>query len=242
MFFPAPPGAGATAAARHGAALSSPDCGPGPPGGGHRSLRPARYGTAAGPAWSAAQRLASRAGWEGHDGELPASRAPHPAAGRSPARGPQPATAVAVSHAPDLRRRGEPCLAGVPAPLRHREHVPAPQAGPRLDPAEAARPGRRRPVDLDHHRLHARRGWAAPSPPTCACPGSRPARPAATGRVRRGFRSSARGCPAWPARRNPANPDPAARQDQRTADRPPATCGQTSSERNPRRKPRRRVK
>src|SRR5271168_1653079 len=40
-------------------------------------------------------------------------------------------------------------MAGVPAPLRYRTHIQVLQAGTRLDPAETARPGRRRPVDLD---------------------------------------------------------------------------------------------
>jgi len=44
---------------------------------------------------------------------------------------------------PDLRRRGEPRLAGVPAPLRYRTHVQVLQAGPGLDPAQAPGPGRR---------------------------------------------------------------------------------------------------
>src|SRR3954453_9582929 len=58
-------------------------------------------------------------------------------------------------------RGGQPGLAGVPAPLRHRTYVPVPEAGPGLDPPEAPRSGRRRPLDLARHR---RLPPAAPRP------------------------------------------------------------------------------
>jgi DDE superfamily endonuclease len=59
-----------------------------------------------------------------------------------------------------------------------------------------------------------------------------------------GSGASTRRCPAWPARRNPANPAPAARRDRRTATRPPATTwARPSRETSPGRKPAgRRVK
>jgi len=50
-----------------------------------------------------------------------------------------------------------------------------------------------------------------PSPPTCDCPGKRPAPPGrlTPARVRRGFRTSARHCPARPAPK-PGKPGPGA--------------------------------
>ena len=69
--------------------------------------------------------------------------------------------------------------------------------------------------------------WQRPCPPGRLTPA----------RVRRGSGTSARCCPAWPARRNPANPAPAARPAPRTATRPPGTTwARPSSATNPRRK------
>ncbi|MBV9205599.1 MAG: transposase [Actinobacteria bacterium] len=74
MYFPAPPRpAGANGRpSRHGAALklSGPGTWPAPA---VTTLTPtSRYGTATAMAWGRLhQRLTSRAGWEGHDGELP---------------------------------------------------------------------------------------------------------------------------------------------------------------------------
>ena len=173
---------------------------------------------------------------------------PHPAAGRSPARRPQPRAAVAVVLTrPDLRRRDRPRLAGVPAPLRYRTHVQVLQAGPRLDPAEAAGPGRRRPVDLDHPGL-LRPAPARPPPrrrpaPALAAARARPAELTPPPGSAAGSGTSARCCPARPARRNPANPAPAARPDRRTAARPPATTwAKPSNGRSQRRTAGRRLK
>jgi hypothetical protein len=58
-----------------------------------------------------------------------------------------------------------------------------------------------------------RRPWERPAPPGRLTPA----------RVRRGLGTSARRLPGRPVHRNPASPDPAARQDRRTADRHPAT-------------------
>jgi type IV secretory pathway VirB10-like protein len=63
-----------------------------------------------------------------------------------------------------------------PSPLGN---DPIPQAGPRLDPPQAPRPGRRRPLDLAHHRL-LRPASARPPPrrrPSPALAAALPARP-----------------------------------------------------------------
>jgi hypothetical protein len=74
---------------------------------------------------------------------------PDPAPGPAPARRPGPQTRVAV----DLAHRRHPgrcgsLVAGVPAPLRPRAHLPAAQTDPRLDPAEDPHPRSRGPLDL----------------------------------------------------------------------------------------------
>jgi DDE superfamily endonuclease len=83
-------------------------------------------------------------------------RHPDPLAGRAPARRPQPQAAVAVVVGHRRQRgRGGQVLAGVPAPVRPRAHLPAVQADTRLDRPQATRPNRGRPVDLaDHRRSH----------------------------------------------------------------------------------------
>ena len=113
----------------------------------HRAAPPP--GTAATPGWT------HRGAWLDHHGELPIIegtlirlQVEHLPGDRDPE------TAVAV----DLRSpaatadRRRPWLAGLPAPLRPRTHLPVPQADPRLDHPEAARPRRRRPLDLAGHR------------------------------------------------------------------------------------------
>jgi DDE superfamily endonuclease len=84
-----------------------------------------------------------------HGGELALA---DPPASRPPARRPPSQAPLAMvlghQHRP---RSGGPAVAGVLAPFRPRAHLPAVQAGPRLDRAQDPRP-RRRPVDLaDHH-------------------------------------------------------------------------------------------
>ncbi len=75
MYFPAPPrepGANGRPA-RHGAALRLADPGTWPAPAVTTVTETGRYGTAAAMAWGRLhQQLARRAGWEGHDGELPA--------------------------------------------------------------------------------------------------------------------------------------------------------------------------
>ena len=210
-----------------------------------------RYGTARAAAWGRLhQRLASRGGWEGHDGELPVIEGTlirlhveHLPGDRSPGA----AVAMVLPRRRGPPPPGGPYLAGVPAPLRYRTHVQVPETGPRLDPAQAARPGRRRPVDLAHPRL-LRPALAGPPPrrrPAAALAAALPARPAdprpGPPRVPEHPPGAAL---IWPARRNPANPAPAARPARRTAARPPATTwARPSSETSPRRKPAgRRVK
>jgi hypothetical protein len=125
MYFPAPPRPARPAGTggrppRHGAALklSDPQTWPAPAV--TTSTQTTRYGTArrwpgAGctsnwPAVAAGRARRPAASHRGH---------PHPASGRSPARRPQPRTAVAlVITRRHLRRRGGPHLAGVPAQVR----------------------------------------------------------------------------------------------------------------------------
>ena len=64
---------------------------------------------------------------------------PDPAAGRAPARRPEPETGLAVDlHHRRHRGRCGPLVAGLPAPFRPRTHVQAVQAVPRLDHPETA--------------------------------------------------------------------------------------------------------
>ena len=74
MYFPAPPREpGANGQARHGAALRLADPGTWPAPAVTTVTETGKYGTAAAMAWGRLhQQLARRAGWEGHDGELPA--------------------------------------------------------------------------------------------------------------------------------------------------------------------------
>ena len=185
MYFPAPPRQPGTNGRplRHGAAFRLADPGTWPAPAVTTVTETTRYGTARAAAWGRLhQQLASRAGWEDHDGELPVIEGTlirlavdHLPGDRSP--GAAVAVVLARRH---LRRRGGPHLAGVPAPVRYRTHVQVLQAGPRLDPAQAARPGRRRPVDLAHPRLLRP---ALPRPPPrrrhpAALAAALPARPA----------------------------------------------------------------
>jgi DDE superfamily endonuclease len=74
MYFPAPPRPGGTNGRppRHGTALKLSDPGTWPVPAVTASTETTRYGTARAAAWGRLhQRLASRAGWEDHDGELP---------------------------------------------------------------------------------------------------------------------------------------------------------------------------
>ena len=96
MYFPAP--AARTRherpAVRHGAALKLADPKTWPAPAVTTATETARYGTARAMAWGRLhQRLASRAGWEDHDGELPVIEGTLiRLAVSSPARRPQPGT------------------------------------------------------------------------------------------------------------------------------------------------------
>jgi DDE superfamily endonuclease len=121
MYFPAParePGTNGRPL-RHGAAFRLAGKQPWPAPAVTTVTETARYGTATALAWGRLhQRLASRAGWENHDGELPVIAGhPDPPGRRSPARRSPPRTAVAMVITRRNRRRGERRLAGVPAPL-----------------------------------------------------------------------------------------------------------------------------
>ena len=136
---------------------------------------------------------------------------PHPARRRSPARPARrgPGMAVVLPRRRH-RRRSEPGLAGVPAPLRYRAHIPVPQAAPRLDPPETPRPGRRRPVDLAGYRL-LRPAVPRPAPSRrhpAALAAALPARPATPARVRRGFRRIRQALPVPASAPKPARPGP----------------------------------
>ncbi len=91
-------------------------------------------------------------------------------------------------------------------------HVQVPETGSRLDPPEAARPGRRRPVDLDHHRLPCctqlwlARGLAE----DLRLPRQRPCPPGrlTPARVRRGFRNIRQALPDLASAPKPGKPGP----------------------------------
>ena len=97
------------------------------------------------PAWDRVHpRLTHRAAWLDHDGELPVIegtlirlQVDHLPGDRDP----KPVWLWSSRHRRHRRRRG-PLLAGVPAPLRPRAHLPAVQADPGLDRPEDPRPRR----------------------------------------------------------------------------------------------------
>src|SRR5215470_12592447 len=92
--------------------------------------------------------------------------------------------AVVVSHRRRARRRG-PVLAGVLAPLRPGTHLPAVQAGPRLDRAQDPQSRGCGPVDLADHRL-PRPAPARPPPRGGPAPPLAAARPATAAHSRPG--------------------------------------------------------
>jgi hypothetical protein len=169
-----------TSPPRHGAAFRLAGTQPWPVPAVTTVTETTRYGTARAAAWGRLyQQLAARAGWDGFDGELPIVEGTliqlqiqHLPGDRSPDR-----CAALVIPRRHLRRSGGPRLAGVPPPVRYRARVPVLQAGPRLDPAEAPRPGRRRPwtwiLLACYAQLHLARRlaadirlpWQRPSPP-----------------------------------------------------------------------------
>ena len=166
---------------------------PGPGPSVTRGAETARYGTVQVAAWDRMHpKLAKTGAWPGHHGKIPRHRGhPDPAAGdRLPGyRELKPLWLWASRHR-RRRRRGHRAVAGVLAPLRPGAHLPVLQAGPGLERPAAARPCRRRPVDLaDHRRLHPAPAGPAPRRrPAAALAAACPARAADPARVRRGFR------------------------------------------------------
>jgi hypothetical protein len=149
------------------------------------------------------------------------------AAPARPGPGPMWLRASGPGRRPGPRRRRRP-LAGLPAQVRHRSHVPVPQNPARLGQGHAPRPRRRRPPDLDPaHPLHPALARPPPHrrhPPAPAAPPPPGTTTALTpGQVRTGFRvvRAAAGTPASHAK--PATPGPGPPQDQKTSTKPPAT-------------------
>jgi hypothetical protein len=214
MYFPAPPrvpGANGRPS-RHGAALRLADPGTWPAPAAATSTETTRYGTARAMAWGRLhQRLASRAGWEDHDGELPVIegtlirlQVDHLPGDRSPERLWLWTTAAATS-ADAVNRTWQAFLRRFDL-----ENVPVLQAGARLGPSPAARPGRRRPVDLADRRL------LRPAPTRPPPRRRHPAAPAAAlppgrltpARVRRGFRNIRQALPDLAGAPKPGKPGP----------------------------------
>ena len=229
MYFPAPPRpAGANGRpSRHGAAFRLAGEQTWPAAAVSTVTETARYGTARAMAWGRLHpRLARRAGWEDHDGELPVIEGTliRLAVGHLPGdRSPEPLWLW--THRRHVRRRGEPRLAGVPAPLRYRTHIQVLQAGPRLDPAEAARPGRRRPVDLADHRL-LRPAPPRPSSrrrPAPALAAALPARPPDPRPGPPRVPEHPPGTPDLASAPKPGKPGPGRPPGSKTGARPPAT-------------------
>ena len=251
MYFPAPPRpAGASGRpARHGAAFKLADERSWPAPAAATVTQTTRYGTARAAAWGRLhQQLASRAGWEDHRGELPVIEGTlirlH--VDRLPGdRSPGPLwlwSSRARTSAAEVNRAWQAFLRrfDIEHMFRFFKQVLG-WTRPRLrDPAAADRwtwlvIACYAQLRLARHlAADIRLPWQRPCPPGRLTPPGSAA----------GSATSARHSQIWPARRNPANPAPAARPDRRTAARPPATTWERpSSAMSPRRKPAgRRVK
>ena len=172
------------------------------------STETTRYGTAQASAWHRCHpRLEHRGPWREHPGQLPIIegtlirlQVEHLPGDRAP----KPLwlwTSDPAATGTDDR----PGLAGLPAPFRPRTHVQIPQADPRLDHPQAARPRRRGPLDLaGHRRAHP----TAPGPG----PGHRPAPPLGT---------------ALPTRAADPRPGPPRVSPPPTEDHPSGPCAET---------------
>ena len=245
LYFPAParePGTNGRPA-RHGAVLKLADqqSWPDPPV--TTVTETTRYGTATATAWSQLhQRLTSRAGWEDHDGELPVIEGTliRLRVSRLPGnRSPEPLwlwTTTARLDDETVNRSWQAFLRrfDIEHTFRFLKQVLG-WTRPKLrDPAAADR--WTWIIIACYTQLWLARGlaedlrlpWQRPCPPGRLTP---PGSGAGSG-------TSARRCLIWPARRNPANPAPAARSARRTAARPPATTwarpsSETSRRRNP---------
>ena len=247
MYFPAPPRPARPAGTsgrppRHGAALklSDPQTWPVPVV--TTSTQTTRYGTAQAMAWGRLhQQLASRGSWEDHDARCRSSRAPSSGLPSITC----PATAArnrygCGHHAPgtsgaEVDRTWQAFLRRFD--LEHTFRFLKQVLGwtrPKLrDPAAADRWTWL--IIACYAQLYLARDLAADIrlPWQRPCPPGRLTPPGSAA----GSATSARCCPARPARQNPANPAPAARPDQKTGARPPATTWERpSSGMTPRRK------
>ena len=135
----------------------------------------------------------------------------HPAAGGPPARMPRCGPRLAmVRPRRGHRRRREPVLAGVPAPLRYRTYVPVPRADPGLDPPELRDPAAADRwtwlVIAAYAQLHLARDLAA----DVRLPWQRPCPPGrlTPARVRRGFRRIRQDLPVPASAPKPSRPGP----------------------------------
>ncbi|MFF2375708.1 NF041680 family putative transposase [Streptomyces xiamenensis] len=138
-------------------------------------------------------RLTQRAAWLEHDGPLPVIEGTviHLAVEHLPSGGVNKPVRPWWSRTGATEADDRPVLAGVPATLRHRAHLPHAQADPRLDEAPTSRLGRRHRwtwlVIAAHPQLRLarplatdlRRPWERPAPLHKLTPA----------RVRRGFRN-----------------------------------------------------
>ena len=158
------------------------------------STETSRYGTAQRDRWDRLHpRLTHRGCWLDHDGELPIIegtlirlQVEHLPGDRDP----KPVWLWSCDHRRHRRRR-RPLLAGVPAPLRPRTHLPAAQTDPRLDPPEAPHPDAADRWTWLIIAAHTQLRLARPLAADLRRPWERPARPGrlTPARVRRGFRN-----------------------------------------------------
>ena len=197
-----------------------------------------RYGAAVARAWDRLHpRLTHRSAWIGHDGPLPVIEGT--------------LIRLQVDHLPGDRDPKPVWLWSSATGAAPAERGPAWQAFlRRFDLEHTFRlykqvlgwttPKLRDPAAADRWTwltitAHAQLRLARPSPQTCACPGNAPHRrggsppPASAA----GLETSARRSLVQPVRPNPANPDPGARQDRRTAAPHPATTWGKPPQDNP---------
>ena len=243
MYFPAPPREpGANGQARHGAALRLADPGTWPAPAVTTVTETGKYGTAAAMAWGRLhQQLARRAGWEGHDGELPAVEGTviRLAVGHLPGdRSPEPLwlwSSRAATDADAVDRTWQAFLRrfDIEHTFRFLKQVLG-WTRPKLrDPAAADRWTWL--ILACYAQLYLARGLAA----DLRLPWQRPCPPGrlTPARVRRGFRNIRQTLPGLASAPKPGKPGPGSRPGRRTGARPPATTwARPSSEMNPTRK------
>ena len=244
MYFPAPPrepGANGRPA-RHGAALRLADPGTWPAPAVTTVTETGKYGTAAAMAWGRLhQQLARRAGWEGHDGELPAVEGTviRLAVGHLPGdRSPEPLwlwSSRAATDADAVDRTWQAFLRrfDIEHTFRFLKQVLG-WTRPKLrDPAAADRWTWL--ILACYAQLYLARGLAA----DLRLPWQRPCPPGrlTPARVRRGFRNIRQTLPGLASAPKPGKPGPGRPPGRRTGARPPATTwARPSSEMNPTRK------